>query len=169
MKRKITLILSITVIAILCLFTFSINTKADSLPYSVEHSAVQVTVPNPILVNNTGTSVVDKNITLDSDWATPYLGTISISNKNYYQIAKDEYILSDDVYHYVATSEIITVTSKVPAQLYTYDLKPIKNRMLAPNTSWYSDRTIGTNKLDGSGFYLRVATNEFVRFSDALF
>ncbi|WP_099973924.1 hypothetical protein [Lactobacillus terrae] len=165
MKRKISLLLGIVLIALFSFFTFSTNTQADSLSYAEEHSAVQVTVPDPILVNKSGNNIVDNNIQLDSDWAAPQYG-IDILGQKYFQIASDEYILADDVYPYVATNEIIKVTTDVPARLYTYDGQLVKNCMLAPNTHWYSDRIMESQTADGNTYFLRVATNEFVKFSD---
>ncbi|WP_099973925.1 SLAP domain-containing protein [Lactobacillus terrae] len=168
MKRKISVILGIVLVAVLSVFLLPANAKADSLPflYPEEHSAIQVIVPKPILVNKSGVKVVDNNIKLDTNWATPE-STTEIFGQYYYQIASDEYILADDAYSYVAINEIIKVTSDVPTPLYTYYGQVIKNRQLAPNTLWYADRIMGSHTVDGSGYFLRVATNEFVRFSDA--
>ncbi|WP_129045448.1 hypothetical protein [Companilactobacillus metriopterae] len=166
MKRKISLVIGLVLLALIAVFSLPVKAQAASVPYPEEYSAVQVTVPDPILVNKSGNNIVDNNIQLDSDWAAPQYG-IDILGQKYFQIASDEYILADDVYPYVATNEIIKVTTDVPAKLYTYDGQLVKNRMLAPNTHWYSDRIMESQTADGNTYFLRVATNEFVKFSDA--
>ncbi|WP_099973923.1 SLAP domain-containing protein [Lactobacillus terrae] len=162
-KRKISLV-SIILITLISVFLFPSRAQAGS--YSINQSAVRVTVSDPTLVNKSGTKITDNNIKLNSDWIAPSPG-VMIANQYYFQIANNEYILADDTYPYIATNKTIKITSNGPAQLYTYDGKEIQNRMLAPNTLWHSDRIIGAYGFHKSNCYLRVATNEYVRSVDA--
>jgi len=59
-------------------------------------------------------------------------------------------------------SRVIATIDGQAKELFTLDGQPISNRALAVNTSWYTDECAVIN---GTAMY-RVATNEWVKFSD---
>lgn len=78
-----------------------------------------------------------------------------------YQIASNIFVNQNFGYLYLPMVQTIT-TANHTTHLYDHNGNEIKNRALAPNSSWYSDRSILVDKIT----YCRVATDEFVALGD---
>lgn len=148
----------VTLLVALLGLTFSIlsvhSVKAESV---TSGNFVEVDVRSAQLYNSFGLSL-GKSEPKGSDW---YLGkTVTVNGNDYYQVATNEFLSSNDSFVYRNRPEVIKVSSDdgdVP--VYNHNLVESTKVALAPNTSWYSDRVITTS--EGMPF-VRVATNEYV-------
>lgn len=153
MRRKVIVAFLVALMS----FTFSIlsvqSVKAESV---TKGSYVEVYAKKAELYSSSGRRLgiyEPKN----SDW---YLGnTIKISGKDFYQVATDEYLSSDDSYVYHNRPEIITVSNDGDVPVYNSKLVESTEVALGPGTSWYSDRIIYAS---GGMPFVRVATDEYV-------
>ena len=84
-------------------------------------------------------------------------------NQINYQIASNVFVNQDFGYLYLPMVQTVT-TANHTAHLYDHNGNEIKNRALAANSIWYSDRSILVDKIT----YYRVATDEFVALGDLI-
>lgn len=93
-----------------------------------------------------------------SNWVTDQLKTIN--GLQYYRVATNKYIRTNTVYKYVPFSDVVITSKETPV----YDSKGKVNaeKVLAKNTSWYTDRIA---KINGTKMY-RVATDMWVKADD---
>jgi len=91
-----------------------------------------------------------------SSWISTSIKTIN--GINYYQIAPNEYIRSDDSFAYIPTNKIITTHGGNSKSLYNSRGKLIKNVELAANSSWYTDKI---SVINGKMMY-RVSTDQWI-------
>ncbi|GAQ02618.1 hypothetical protein NBRC111452_2463 [Companilactobacillus farciminis] len=94
----------------------------------------------------------------DSSWVGDKLMTLN--GVRYIRVATNEWAKLDDGLEVTSINE--TVKTKNQAQLYTATGEIVKNRALAKNTAWYTDRVATIN---GQKMY-RVSTNEWVAAND---
>lgn len=78
----------------------------------------------------------------------------------YYRVGKDTWV--DKNYGTEKAAATNVVTTKNQAMLFTKDGKQVKNRALAANTAWYTDKN---QIINGQKMY-HVATNEWVSAND---
>lgn len=114
--------------------------------------------------DNSGINVYDDNgnlrhnimLSSGSSWISTSIKTIN--GINYYQIAPNEYIRSDDSFAYIPTNKIITTHGGNSKSLYNSRGKLIKNVELAANSSWYTDKI---SVINGKMMY-RVSTDQWI-------
>ena len=85
---------------------------------------------------------------------------LTVDGTTYYRVAPNEWIKENDGIQIFP--DVATVTTSRQAKLYTSAGKVITDRVLAPNTSWYTDRVGIVNNEN----MRRVATDEWVSFND---
>ncbi|KRL67455.1 SLAP domain-containing protein [Companilactobacillus versmoldensis] len=100
-----------------------------------------------------------RSLAPNSDWATD--STKTINGDTYYRVSTNEWVKASSVYEYTPVSSTITTNSNSVKPLYSIDGSK-SSRSLAPNTSWYTDRTATIN---GTSYY-RVSTDEWIATSD---
>jgi len=109
--------------------------------------------------------VENRALAPNTDWYSDKLAKISDGDMQYYRVATNEWVRASDVHPYETVNDIVTTkNSDVP--LIAAEGTLVKNRELAPETSWRVDRIgyLGTG--DKPDAFYRVATNEFVNKND---
>lgn len=91
-----------------------------------------------------------------------YTGSLPVHNPKPSSNSNHDYLPITSLIQTVAT-----FADKPAVQLWSFDrntssITPVTNRELAPDSNWYSDRTVTVDNID----YLRVATNEWVKSND---
>ncbi|WP_119327059.1 SLAP domain-containing protein [Companilactobacillus musae] len=153
MRRKVIVAIFAIVLGIGFSFLPTETVKAESVTsgYYVDVSS------SSAKVYNVDGEYLDKTESENSDW---YLGrTIDIKGTDYYQIATNEYLSSNDSYVYRDRPEVIRVDTDGDIPVFNHKFVESSEVALAPGTYWYSDRVITTP--DGMPF-VRVATDEYV-------
>lgn len=153
MKRKVIVAFLAALLGISISILPSQDIKAESVSQGYY---VDVSARSAQLYNRAGKGL-GKFEPQNSDW---YLGkTIDINGTNYYQVATNEYLSSNDSYLYRNRSEVIRVSTSGNVPVYNHNFVESSKLALAPGTYWYSDRIITTP--DGMPF-VRVAPDEYV-------
>lgn len=140
------------------------TTKPEEKPTDektvVEHRTVFVTstTKNVQLYTDDGNLIKNRALGKDSSWVGDKMMTLN--GVRYIRVATNEWAKLDDGLEITSINE--TVKTKNQAQLYTATGEIVKNRALAGNTAWYSDRVATIN---GQKMY-RVSTNEWVAAND---
>lgn len=140
------------------------TTKPEEKPADektvVEHRTVFVTstTKNVQLYTDGGNLIKNRALGKDSSWVGDKLMTLN--GVRYIRVATNEWAKLDDGLEVTSINE--TVKTKNQAQLYTATGEIVKNRALAKNTAWYTDRVATIN---GQKMY-RVSTNEWVAAND---
>lgn len=153
MRRKVIVAIFAILLGIGFSFLPTQSAKAESVSsgYYVDVSSSSAKV-----YNSEGESL-GKTESKDSNW---YLGrTITVKGTDYYQIATNEYLSSNDSYVYRNRPEVIRVDTSGDIPVYNHKFVESSEVALAPGTYWYSDQVITTP--DGMPF-VRVATDEYV-------
>lgn len=159
MKRKIIVAFFVILLGLGLSFLPTQSVKAESVTSGY---FVDVSAHSAKLYNSSG-DTLGKSVSKNSDW---YLGkTISIKGKDYFQIASNEYLSSDDSYVYRNRPEVIRVDTGENVPVYNHNFEESDSVALAPGTYWYSDRVIFTP--DGMPF-VRVSTDEYVGMWDII-
>lgn len=105
--------------------------------------------------------VKNRALAANSTWASDK--KVTIADITYYRVATNEWVTSDDTYSYQSVNAVIKANSGDVKTLIHGDGSAVRNRALAPNSSWRTDRIV---YIAGKAYY-RVATNEFVSVNDA--
>lgn len=98
-----------------------------------------------------------------TDWYSDQ--RIVVKGNTYYRVATNEWVRANDVYIYTAHATVVRTKKGDIKKLASSEGNVVTDRALASNTDWYSDRIGYLN--DGVSPYYRVATNEFVKQTDA--
>ncbi|MGQ2374875.1 hypothetical protein [Companilactobacillus zhachilii] len=115
------------------------------------------------LNSNSMTADNERALAPGTDWYSDQ--RIVVKGNTYYRVATNEWVKANEVYIYTAHTSIVQTKSGDIKNLTSSEGSTVTDRALASNTNWYSDR-IGY--LDnGATPYYRVATNEFVKQTDA--
>lgn len=109
------------------------------------------------------TSDNERALAPGTDWYSDQ--RIVVKGNTFYRVATNEWVKANDVYVYKAYTSIVKTKSGDIKKLASSEGQTVTDRALASNTDWYSDRIGYLN--DGATPYYRVATNEFVRQTDA--
>lgn len=107
-----------------------------------------------------GNTIKTRGLAGNSSWYADKL--MDLDGVQYVRVASNEWARLSDGLEITPTNE--TITTKNDSALFTAEGKKVKNRALAKNTSWRTDRSAVIN---GHTMY-RVATNEWVGASDLL-
>ena len=112
--------------------------------------------------DNKMTAISYRGLAKQSTWYSDE--QITIDGIQYLRVATNEWVKASQVYPYQDLNQYVRTYDKTAKVLYKSEDEIINNRVLQPNTSWFSDRT--TYVINGDKYY-RVAANEFVSAKDA--
>ena len=112
--------------------------------------------------NNKMTAIRNRGLAKQSTWYSDE--QITVDGVQYLRVANNEWVQARQVYPYQDLNQYVRTYDKTAKVIYKSEDEIINNRVLQPNSSWYSDRT--TEVINGEKYY-RVATNEFVSAKDA--
>lgn len=117
------------------------------------------------LNGSTFTEVKNRKLGPGTDWKTDRFATFKDGNLTYFRVATNEWVKATQVYVYESHRTDVRTYVDGAKSLKKAEGTPVKNRELAAGTNWFSDR-IG---YIGNSYevYYRVATNEFVKVSNA--
>ncbi|WP_125711252.1 SLAP domain-containing protein [Companilactobacillus zhongbaensis] len=107
-----------------------------------------------------GKSAGSRSLGANSEWATDK--KMTLNGEDYYRVSTEEWVKASDVYEYTANETNVTIKDGNVAHLYDTKGNQLTQRSVAPNSVWYSDRTIN---VDGQTYY-RVSTTEWVSAAD---
>lgn len=106
-------------------------------------------------------NINNRDLGQDTGWYSDE--KVVVDGITYYRVATNEWAKASQVYEYEPMEMDIRTYNDTDKSLYKAEGNLVKDRLLAPNTDWYSDRIA---YIDGAKYY-RVATNEFVNVDDA--
>ena len=112
--------------------------------------------------DNKMTAISYRGLAKQSTWYSDE--QITVDGIQYLRVATNEWVKASQVYPYQDLNQYVRTYDKTAKVLYKSEDEIINNRVLQPNSSWFSDRT--TYVINGDKYY-RVATNEFVSAKDA--
>lgn len=112
--------------------------------------------------DNKMTAISNYGLAKQSTWYSDE--QITVDGIQYLRVATNKWVKASQVYSYQDLNQYVRTYDKTAKVLYKSEDEVINNRILQPNTSWFSDRT--TYVINGDKYY-RVATNEFVSAKDA--
>lgn len=112
--------------------------------------------------DNKMTAISNYGLAKQSTWYSDE--QITVDGIQYLRVATNKWVKASQVYSYQDLNQYVRTYDKTAKVLYKSEDEVINNRILKPNTSWFSDRT--TYVINGDKYY-RVATNEFVSAKDA--
>ncbi|WP_368791305.1 SLAP domain-containing protein [Companilactobacillus farciminis] len=112
--------------------------------------------------DNKMTAISNYGLAKQSTWYSDE--QITVDGIQYLRVATNKWVKASQVYSYQDLNQYVRTYDKTVKVLYKSEDEVINNRILQPNTSWFSDRT--TYVINGDKYY-RVATNEFVSAKDA--
>jgi len=87
---------------------------------------------------------------------------LQLNGKTYYRIANDQWISADDVYLYYDDPLDVKTHSNSAMKLVNSTGKAVTDRMLMPDSDWFTDRYTYLNDQK----YYRVSTNEWINADD---
>lgn len=119
---------------------------------------VKTTKPAP-LYDAKGKRINHRNLGTNSEWSSDRSKTIH--DETYFRVSTSEWVKASDVLTYQAYSGTVKTSNGGNKTLYSVAGKA-STRSLAPNSSWYSDKTATIN---GVKMY-RVSTNEWIAATD---
>ena len=111
--------------------------------------------------DNKMTAISNYGLAKQSTWYSDE--QITVDGIQYLRVATNKWVKASQVYSYQDLNQYVRTYDKTAKVLYKSEDEVINNRILQPNTSWFSDRT--TYVINGDKYY-RVATNEFVSAKD---
>ena len=111
--------------------------------------------------DNTMSVVKNRELKHGTDWFSDQ--KLTTNGISYYRVATNEWVKTTQVYPYIAMDNDVMTYSDSDKYLLKAEGTQVKNRALAPNTGWFTDRYTYINGVK----YYRVATNEFVSADDA--
>jgi len=116
------------------------------------------------IYDSKGQLINNRQLAASSAWHSDQIWTkMAKSGQVFYRVASNEWVKAEDVYVYENTDIIVhTKTTGKYVTLVDERGETVKNRALAIDTKWQSDRII---ELNGQKYY-RVATHEFVSVTD---
>src|SRR5699024_11521248 len=111
--------------------------------------------------DNKMTAISNYGLAKQSTWYSDE--QITVDGIQYLRVTTNKWVKASQVYSYQDLNQYVRTYDKTAKVLYKSEDEVINNRILQPNTSWFSDRT--TYVINGDKYY-RVATNEFVSAKD---
>jgi len=116
------------------------------------------------IYDSSGKLVTNRQLAASSAWHSDQVWTKMVKDSQvFYRVASNEWVKAEDVYVYTNVDAVVhTKTTGKYVTLINERGEMVKNRALAIDTKWQSDRIIEVN---GQKYY-RVATHEFVSVTD---
>ncbi len=138
------------------------NSKINYKNQTISTYADKPTVDLYKLSNDNIMSVITNRVLAPgTDWFND--ATMMIDDVGYYRVATNEWAKMSQAYPYEDLNLYIRTYNDSEKELYKAEDELIANRILAPSSSWITDRK--TYVINNSKYY-RVATNEFVSAND---
>lgn len=123
---------------------------------------VQVDSDSANLYNASGDET-DSTLPENSTWSVSNIRTID--GKDYYQVAANDYVSSEDSFLYKKRPETIKVAEDHEVSVYNHNFEENSKIKLAAGTKWYSDTAIYTQ----AGIpFVRVAPDMYVSMVDVV-
>jgi len=135
-------------------------TENTTIGDTSKYNTAVTTSSNATLYDNKGKTIKTRSLGAKTSWLVDQ--KMVADGVTYYRVATNEWVKATDVEEYAIVNSVIETKSDDAKILYTAEGKAIKNRALANDTTWFSDRSATIN---GEKMY-RVATNEWVKASD---
>lgn len=110
--------------------------------------------------DNSMSTVKNRELKHGTNWFSDQ--KLTTNGISYYRVATNEWVKTTQVYPYTSIHADIMTFNDSDKTLFKAEGTKVKNRALAPNTGWYTDRYAYINGVK----YYRVATNEFVSDTD---
>ena len=133
-----------------------VNTSTPNTIENINH--LLATFPDKgdvTLYRQDGSLVKNRALGNGTDWFSDKVMTTNQGKM--YRVSTSEWVKAADVYLY-ESQDLVIETKNDDQMLTSSEGNPIKNRALAPNTTWRTDQLATIN----GKMYYRVATNEFV-------
>jgi len=136
----------------------------DTIIGKYQTLAVYSDLDSAQLYDSKGDLVTDRQLAAGSAWISDKIWTKKTkTGQILYRVATNEWVKDEDVYLYEATSAVVQTPATIEyVTLVNERGQRVKNRALAADTKWQTDRII---ELNGQKYY-RVATHEFVSATD---